>query len=274
MPKLSIITVNYNNSKGLQNTIESVISQNYGGLEFIVIDGNSTDSSVAILKKYDSQIDKWISEPDTGVYQAMNKGIEMSDGEFILFLNSGDHFYHDKVLLSVDQNISNEEIICFDIHMVGLGKDKIKSHPDHLTFSYLFEKTFAHQSVFIKKELFKKVGLYDETLKIVSDWKFFIEAITFHSCSYKTVHQILTTYYLDGMSATAEGTFKRREEREKVLKNEFSLFVKDYERLQLLESNRFKILVELENSKIAKKINSLWLRILLKIFRNKNLKDL
>jgi glycosyltransferase involved in cell wall biosynthesis len=274
MPKLSIITVNYNNAKGLERTIESVVSQNYEDLELIVVDGNSTDTSVAILEENNLHITKWVSEPDTGVYHAMNKGIGMAEGEYILFLNSGDHFDHSNVLSSINHYLKNEELISFDIRVAGQGKDFIKRHPDNLTFSFLFEETLAHQSVFIKRDLFNKVGYYDESLEIVADWKFFIQAIARHDCSYKTIHETLTTYYLDGKSATAAGTFKRREEREKVLKNDFSLFYDDYIQLRKLDLNRFKMLEELEKSKPAQKINSLLLRVLLRIFRNRSLKDL
>jgi len=273
MPKLSIITVNFNNAEGLKRTIDSVVAQNYSDLEFIVVDGNSTDTSVAILEENNSHITKWISEPDNGVYQAMNKGVGMAGGEYMLFLNSGDHLYHPSVLLKINSYLKKNDLLLFDIQVKGQGKDFIKMHPDIIRFSFLFEDTFAHQSVCIKRKLFDTIGTYDESLQIVSDWKFFVRALV-HGCSYKTIHEVLTTYYLDGMSATAKGTFKRREEREEVLKNDFSLFYNDYKRLKTLDLNRFKILNELEKSKPAQKINSLVLRVLLRIFRNRSLKDL
>ena len=91
--KFSIITVNYNNKEGLRNTIESVIHQTYRDFEYIVIDGGSTDGSVDILKKYDQQINYWVSEKDSGIYNAMNKGISKAHGEYLNFMNSGDCFY-------------------------------------------------------------------------------------------------------------------------------------------------------------------------------------
>jgi len=273
-PKISIITVNYNNGPGLQRTIESVLSQNYTDVEFIVIDGDSNDSSKTVINKYASKIDKKVSEKDKGIYNAMNKGVLMAEGEYLLFLNSGDHFIKSTTLNEMATYINTEDIICFNIQVKEQNKEYIKSHPQNITFSFLYTDTLAHQSTFIKKDLFNKVGLYDETLKIVSDWKFFVKALVQYNCSYRSISKTLTRYYLDGISATSEGTFIRRDERKGILEKEFSLFDNDYKRMELLKSNRFKILIELENSKISKKAISLWLRILLKVFRNKNVKDI
>lgn len=274
MPKLSIITVNFNNAEGLQRTIKSVLEQQYENLEFIVIDGNSTDSSLQVIKEYEANITQWISEPDTGAYNAMNKGISLAKGKYVLFLNSGDYFYASEVLKENNFNFSESDLICFDIEVLGSGKSFIKKHPDELRLSYLFNKTFAHQSTLIKRTLFDRVGFYDESLKIVADWKFFIHATVHFRCTYKAVHNVLSVYNLDGMSATAKGTFTRRSEREKILNDDFSLFLEDYQNLKKLETNRFKILDELENSKFCQKINSGVLRFLLRVFRNKGVKNL
>ena len=96
--KFSIITVNYNNKEGLRKTIESVIHQTFRDFEFIVIDGGSTDGSDDVLKEYDAQIDYWVSEPDGGIYQGMNKGIKKATGEYLNFMNSGDCFYASNIL--------------------------------------------------------------------------------------------------------------------------------------------------------------------------------
>ena len=99
--KYSIITVNFNNKEGLRKTIESVIRQSFRDFEYIVIDGGSTDGSADILKEYDAQIDYWVSEPDKGIYNAMNKGIVQAKGEYLNFMNSGDYFYDNQVLQHV-----------------------------------------------------------------------------------------------------------------------------------------------------------------------------
>ena len=112
MKKLSLITINQNNAEGLRRTIESVVFQTYIDYEYIVIDGASTDESVNILKQYDNRITFWISEPDTGIYNAMNKGILKATGDYCLFLNSGDWLSDDRVLEEVFLHEITEDIVC------------------------------------------------------------------------------------------------------------------------------------------------------------------
>ncbi|WP_309609395.1 glycosyltransferase family 2 protein [Flavobacterium sp.] len=266
MSKLSIITINYNNASGLQRTIESVAAQQYSDMEYIVVDGGSTDESLEIIKQHEKFINKWVSEKDNGIYNALNKGIKMATGNYLLFLNSGDHFYDSAVLNKYHHHIEKEDLIAFDIHFFGPGYNKIGKHIDNLNFTFLFEDTFAHQSIFIRRNLFDKVGLYDETLKIVADWKFFIHAIVFHRSTYKAVHEVLSTYYLDGISGSPEGVILRNKERKTILKNDFSLFYDDYinakKNRKLLAMNRFVMLQQLEKSYLGRKCSSLVLKFM------------
>ena len=115
--KYSIITVNYNNKDGLRKTIESVIHQTFRDFEFIVIDGGSTDGSAEVLKEYDAQIDYWVSEPDNGVYYAMNKGTRQAHGDYLNFMNSGDCLYDEKVLEHLSaKGLSADIIVGRDYH--------------------------------------------------------------------------------------------------------------------------------------------------------------
>ena len=275
--KLSVITINYNNSSGLQRTIESVVAQQYSDMEYIVVDGGSTDESLEIIKHHEKFINKWVSEKDKGIYNALNKGIKMATGDYLLFLNSGDHFYDSAVLNKYHHHIEKEDLIAFDIHLLGLGHDYIHKHPEKIQLSFLFEETFAHQSVFIKRILFDEIGLYDETLKVVADWKFFIHAVV-SKCTYKYVPQILTRFYFGGISSTGEGTFIRKKEREIVLRSEFGLYYDDYTLLQnqkkILNTNRFKLLAEIEKSKIGRKVMSIFLRFCVILFSKKKTKDI
>lgn len=272
--KLSIITINYNNEVGLKRTIESVVQQSYKDFEFIVIDGGSNDSSVSLIKQHETSITIWVSEKDQGIYNALNKGIQKATGDYLLFLNSGDHLYSHDVLEKNQFELDGTDLVCFDIHVLGQGFDQINTHPDTIRFSYLFEETFAHQSVFIKRSLFDQVGLYDESLKIVSDWKFFIHALATHHCSYKCVHNTLSVYYFDGISSTAQGTFTRRKERIKVLKEEFSIFYNDYKEMERLNTNRYKMLEVIEETKIGMKLVSFIFRIYIILFSKRKLKDI
>ncbi|PQB03879.1 glycosyltransferase family 2 protein [Aureitalea marina] len=274
MASISVITVNYNNAEGLRRTFDSVAEHKTSDLEYIVVDGNSDDDSLVLIEGATSLIDQWISEKDEGIYQAMNKGIAMAQGEYVLFLNSGDHFTQGLDLTKVFDALDGTGLIACDIHVRGTGIDYLKEHPETLTFSYLMEDTLAHQSVLIRRELFQEIGSYDESLKITADWKFFMHAIGLHRASYKRLPLVLSYYYLDGISATGPGSNMRKAERRRVIREEFAYFYQDYRKLKLMGSNRFKMLTELENSKFARKFNSFMLRLGLFIFRGKRLKDL
>ncbi|MAP54814.1 glycosyltransferase family 2 protein [Altibacter sp.] len=274
MVKLSIITVNYNNVHGLERTIKSVMTQQAKDIEFIVIDGKSTDDSVALLEGHDEHISYWSSEPDNGVYDAMNKGIATATGTYVLFLNSGDHFHNDTSAATMLPHLDGHDLIAFDIQVKGDGTDYVKAHPDVLQFSYLYHKTLAHQSVCIKRTLFDTSGGYDTSLRITADWKFFLDALVRKQCSYKAVHTVVSVYYLDGMSATAQGTNIRKQERKKVLAEEYGFFLKDYRKLEQFQLHRFKMLAALEASGPGRKVVSAVLRVLLFLFTGKKLRDL
>lgn len=274
MPKISIITVNLNNSEGLRRTLDSIEAQSFQDFQFIVVDGDSTDQSKQLIANRDAIIDLQISESDTGVYNAMNKGIALATGDYLLFLNSGDHFIDANSLQDAIVALVDADLVCFDISVSGQGKDYIKQHPDTISLGYMLKDTLAHQATFIKRSLFDTIGFYDESLKIAADWKFFIEVLLRSDAKYKAVHHILTQYYLDGMSATAKGTFTRRAEREVILQGPLKILATAKEEHLLLQTNRFKILRALESSKVAQKLNSAWLRMLLLITKGKSVNDL
>jgi glycosyltransferase involved in cell wall biosynthesis len=131
MLKLSIITVNYNNLEGLKKTIESVVSQTWQVFEYIVIDGGSTDGSAAYIEAQSVNIDYWVSEPDNGIYNAMNKGIKAATGEYLLFLNSGDDLTDLKALENNQIHLKEEDIIYFDINVIKENSLYIKKSPEY-----------------------------------------------------------------------------------------------------------------------------------------------
>lgn len=226
-PKFSIITVNYNNLEGLKKTIESVNNQTYKEFEYVVIDGGSNDGSMNFLETNKAQFNYWVSEPDNGVYQAMNKGIEKATGEYLLFLNSGDHFYNNRVLEKNQRFLNDSDIIYFDLQVVEGDKKFIKTYPNTLSFSYFVEDTLPHPATFIKKEAFVKTNLYKEDFKIVSDWKFFIDAICKYNLSYKRISKPLSTFYIGGLSSNPENQIIKFKEKEDVIKGDYLLYTKD-----------------------------------------------
>ena len=176
--KYSIITVNYNNCEGLRRTIESVINQTFRDFEFIVIDGGSSDGSVDILKAYNESITYWMSEPDGGIYQGMNKGIAHATGHYLNFMNSGDCFYDSYSLEQVDSYASDADIITGrDYHY---NEEKKAGHasvqPSRLSMITFFNATLDHQSTFIRRSLFEG-SPYREDYRMVSDWIFFTQKI-------------------------------------------------------------------------------------------------
>lgn len=249
MSKISIITINFNNLDGLQKTVESVVNQTWKEFEYIVIDGGSTDGSAAYLESQKEQIDYWISEPDKGIYNAMNKGIKSATGDYLLFLNSGDELYDLKVLEKNQLNIHTEDFVYFDIFLVYDDSTKIYQYPESLTYKNFMGGSLGHPTTFIKKDLFAIIGLYDEQLKIVSDWKFFATAFLKYNCSWRKVNQVLAKFHMDGVSATNMKLVN--EERDSVLKESFP----EYFRLCELE----KFLKELKKSTTIKIIQKLGL---------------
>lgn len=192
--KLSIVTINYNDAKGLAKTLKSVASQvlsdkvlNDGfSLEHIVIDGGSTDNSVDIIKQY-PHVSKWISEKDGGIYDAMNKGICMATGDYIQILNAGDIFASKDVICKMENVICGME----KIPEILYG-NMLKAMPDGElvrdncggpgvgnSFLYFYRGTLNHDCAWIKRELFDRFGLYDEDMKICSDWKWYVMAIAY-----------------------------------------------------------------------------------------------
>lgn len=200
--KLSIITINYNNRDGLQKTIESVVSQTWRDFEWIVIDGGSTDGSKELIEKYQGHFSYWCSEPDKGVYNAMNKGIAKAKGEYLNFMNSGDCFVNNNVLNRFFLYPHSEDILYG--YMV---RDSIDGPVNNssvmkakLTWRDLYYDGLPHQSCFIKRGLFTKYGLYDEQLKAVSDWKFFVKALVYNHSTYKFVPIKVSIYKSGGIS--------------------------------------------------------------------------
>lgn len=229
--KLSIITINLNNKIGLQKTIESVICQNFKDYEFLVIDGDSTDGSKDLIEKYKGQITNFISESDTGVYHAMNKGILKAQGKYLLFLNSGDFLVDDNVLseaLNVDHD---SDILCGRCNVSKNGKVIWTSNPpEKISFGTLYKEGLAHQSTFIKKQLFDQLGLYREDFKYNSDIDFWFKTIIINNVSTEKLNLIISDYNLDGISSKENQTEQYKNEMRIILsQSNFSKFIPDYE---------------------------------------------
>lgn len=238
MIKLSIITVNLNNREGLRKTIASVVSQTFADFEYLIIDGASTDGSVKVIQQHREKITYWLSEPDHGIYEAMNKGIGRARGEYCLFLNSGDWLVNDNILADVFAQGAEADIISGNVYFYDTAKNQIKWYvcsPEKMTAKTIFYGSIPHQATFIRRELFHTIGLYDESLKIASDWLFFRKALLEKGASYSHFDGAVAYFNMEGISCSPKTSSLPRQEQRAVLEEKFPLFIPDYQQLQLLE---------------------------------------
>lgn len=205
---LSIITINYNHVDGLRKTIDSVCSQSYQNFEWIIIDGGSIDGSRELIEKTAKtcfDICFWCSEPDNGIYNAMNKGIRQSKGDYLLFLNSGDYLYNNHVLEQVLPLLNGKDMYIGDVQNDKDGLLEVDEFPRDLTTQVILDqlvfKLIPHQASFIKRELFEKYGLYREDLRIASDWYFFYNVLVWHGASIQTIPQVIAVFDMTGISS-------------------------------------------------------------------------
>jgi glycosyltransferase involved in cell wall biosynthesis len=251
MPKLSIITINYNNVNGLEKTIASVINQTYADFEFIIVDGGSTDTSIDQIKKNASKITYWCSENDKGIYDAQNKGLDVAKGDYCLFLNSGDYLFNKDVLQKViDAEFTTDIIACNMIFDYGTKKIE-KQQPDSVSFFYMMDTSVWHPATFIKTSLFQKLGKYKLNYKIAADYDFFLNAIIVNNATYKHLNLTLSVFDTSGASSDINYiTNARKEERLAIQKQYFSeqLINEADKHNQLMNSNSYKLFSILKNN--------------------------
>lgn len=234
---LSIVTINRNNAIGLEKTMRSVAAQTCKEFEYIVIDGASTDGSVEMVKNLEAEFKhlKWVSEPDTGIYNAMNKGLRMTSGDYIQILNSGDCLATPDVMermLSALEKADKPSV---------LYGNMVKCFPDgrrwadksfegrEITMLDMYTGTLNHDPTYIRRDMFEKYGYYDESLKIVSDWKWYLQAIILGGEQPRYVDIDVTLFDMSGISETNKDL--DRAERKQVLEQLFpGAVLADYER--------------------------------------------
>lgn len=206
--KLSIITINYNNLKGLRKTIDSVLCQTWKDFEWIIIDGGSNDGSKELIEKTAAEcqnISYWCSEPDEGVYNAMNKGIAHANGEYLNFMNSGDMFFNPQVLFEIMEKLDGTDIVYGN---TAFSNGAMSIAPKQISGDFFFMGyTLCHQSCFIKTDLQKRY-MYDENLKIVSDRKFFMQALLLDNASYMSSNKMISLYDITGISSDNDKLLK------------------------------------------------------------------
>ena len=217
--KFTIITVCYNAEDCIEETIKSVLHQTLKNIQYIIIDGASTDNTLKIINKYKGDIDVLVSEPDQGIYDAMNKGLNLANGQFLNFLNAGDTFSNKNTLSIVNENIKNEtKIISGDFNLISTNNKSSIIKTKKITWKY-FKKDFyaCHQAIFIHYSI---VSFYDVNYKIKADYKWVLDALSkTEEASVVKIHQPLVNYDANGFSS--QNSFNNLNELIRLHKNYF-----------------------------------------------------
>lgn len=204
----SIITVSFNSVSTIERTIKSVLNQTYENIEYIIVDGGSSDGTVDIIKKYEPMFKgkmKWISEPDEGIYFAMNKGIDMADGDLIGIINSDD-FYEPNAVEIVMDYLGNKD---GNIIIYGLMRTLREGIEDTVSMSspyFIKNHSLAHPSTFVTQKLYKSLGKYDTNFCCASDYDFFLRMTKEH-VEFWPVYSILANFNIGGISSTSKAYY-------------------------------------------------------------------
>lgn len=206
--KISIITVSLNEKDTIEATFLSVLNQTYKDFELIVVDGGSTDGTLEIIDKYKDKISHFISEPDNGIYDAMNKGIDLATGDFLLFLNANDKLYDDKVFQLVADTLNKNpevKLLFGDVEIIDKdnNQDYIKTYENMLNkYNFLFSG-LCHQGTYYSRDLFNDYGKYSTEYKICADWEFNIRCVIKNKVKNFYLNSTLAKFQLGGYSSNS-----------------------------------------------------------------------
>lgn len=219
MPKISVITVCFNAEKYIEQTIQSVIEQDGVDFEYIIIDGGSKDETLEIIKKYDSDLTEWISEPDNGIADAMNKGISRASGDYILFLHADDYLASPTSMseaIAYCENNADIDVYAFDILYQSNNEKTIKQTRPFGLRTY-FKTPVMHQGALCSKEILDKLGGFNTSYEIAMDYDFFLRAYR-HGAKIKIIHHVLSVMRDTGISSKKDwGSLQKRFSEEKMV---------------------------------------------------------
>ena len=205
--RINIVTINLNNKEGLERTIQSVTSQTlFDIIDYIIIDGGSTDGSKEVIESVKDKLFYWCSEPDKGIFNAMNKAVERLTGDYVLFLNSGDYFYCNDIIQRIYDQLDGTDIVYGNEQFFSTYYSRTSTYPATLNEDFFRRSALPHQSTFIKVELMK-AHPYREDRVIAGDWTFFREAIMKYGATYKYVPITISYYNTNGISGRQYNIF-------------------------------------------------------------------
>ena len=237
-PKISIITPTLNAEKNIRDCILSVAGQHYKNIEHIIIDGGSTDGSLEIVRnlKEEYPFIRWVSEKDGGIYEGMNKGIDIAQGDWIYFLGSDDAFYNDKVLEDVfvdrQKTVANADFVYGNVLWGGTGK----VYDGIFDMAKLYRRNICHQAIFVRKDLFKRTGRFNTDYRVLADWYF--NALCFIDPQVRKTYidLLIAKYSAAGLSSRKDDMFLKEIFRER--NAFFNKIIKDF---GIREQFRFKV---------------------------------
>ncbi|HHX68487.1 MAG TPA: glycosyltransferase [Gallicola sp.] len=204
--KVSIVTICYNNELDIRHTIESVINQTYHNIEYIIVDGNSKDSTLNIVNEYSGHISKIISEPDNGLYDAINKGIKIATGDIVGLIHAGDQLFDYEVVSKIATHFANNDIdISYGNSVIVNGRGKVK----RVNKSPEFKKSLinrgwmpSHQSIYVRRELFDKFGYYRVDIGYASDYEWFLRYFLSNDAKIELLDEFILRFTLGGISSS------------------------------------------------------------------------
>ena len=222
MKTFSIITVCRNEEGAIRETFESIVAQKHKDFEWIVIDGASTDGTLEILNEYRSSIRHLVSEPDGGIYNAMNKGAAIAAGEYLIFMNGGDRFADSDALLFAEQS-PRAQMLYGDVYLGDQSGD-VETYPDVVESGYMLRKMIPHQATFYQRATFEAVGGYDESFKIAADYDLYARLFEIERISHHHIPHPIVIFNMGGISNQIESRQLRKRENHRIRK----LYFKKY----------------------------------------------
>lgn len=239
-PLVTVITVVFNGERHLEKTIQSVINQSYSNIEYIVIDGGSSDRTINIIKKYEDAISFWKSEQDAGIYDAMNKGLSLANGDWLNFMNAGDQFAcHESVANFMERSSAEKSLVFSDILLVDNDGSERKIIQNGFK-KYFFYRNICHQSVFYNHKKLKKLMYYNLKYKIAADFDLLMRIYTTDIVNFSVKNNSFDVKYLDG-GLSSLSCLERVDDRRDILKEHLRYLSIDYfMNLFKTKVNRFK----------------------------------
>jgi glycosyltransferase involved in cell wall biosynthesis len=222
LPQFSIVTICRNEVDSIRATCDSICTQTFRDFEWMVVDGGSTDGTLEILKEYEGDIHCLISESDSGIYNAMNKGAVNANGKYLIFMNGGDCFASSDALLSASQ-APDAKMLYGDIYL-GDRCGNLITYPDYLGADYMLSNRISHQATFYARDVFELAGGYDESFQISADYDLYVRLLKLQKISYYHIPHPIAIFDLKGVSNRGDFRSLKKQENHRVRKKYFKKY--------------------------------------------------